>query len=93
MTAYVVRWRRAGCIAVTLYLFLASVLSIAVYGEAAVGERQLPWWLVPAFAVGVFVGLLRLHKLLTRRRVPICPHCGADTNPSFRVCHACGREK
>ena len=93
MTTYAVRWRRPGCIALSLYFVLAVALSFLVYWIANTGEWWLPWWSVPILAVASFAGLCRLHKVISRQQVPICPHCGATTDARFAVCRACGREK
>lgn len=91
---YRVQWRRPGCLSVLAYLLLSTISAFAVAGVVAgMGEGQLGHWWVPLVGVAVFLALLKIHKLITRQQVPICPHCGVATNPQFPVCRACGREK
>jgi hypothetical protein len=36
---------------------------------------------------------VRRHCWLVGRRLPVCPHCGVITNPSYRIYRSCGRVK
>lgn len=57
-------------------------LSLWVSAAISVFTIALTWYLS-----------LRLWRSLTTTRVWMCPHCGAQTRPDFRICGTCGRVK
>lgn len=84
--------RRPGCLAV-LVAFIVSFFVMAIpasFIEDATGHSLIPATLL--ILAGTF-GVLHLMGRASRKYIPICPHCGVDTDTRFRICRACGRVK
>lgn len=82
-----------GCLLLLLLIFLAWLLYFvgALTDTWATVPRTVAQWTVIAGAL--YVGGRAVWRWLVGRRLPVCPHCGAITNPEYRVCRACGRVK
>lgn len=86
---------------------LFIVLGMAVIIGALAGGRGLAWAMVKktpensliASLITAVVGLLAALFVFVAYRIThvetkeVCPHCGADADPSFQVCQVCGNEK
>lgn len=85
---YMEQWRRPGCIVWAAFVFIAfNVSSVAL-----VLPRPWGWLALPLFLLMMWLQV-KAMKRLTLRRVPLCPHCGVTTEPTFRICRNCGRVK
>lgn len=89
-----VYWRRPGVLVLLAYLMIAMLATFSGWMLIRVTTGWEPH-LFAAWVVGMalWVALGKLHTAVTRRRVPVCPHCGADTDLQFRICRTCGRVK
>lgn len=86
-------YRRPGC--VQWLAFCGIALCLAGIPSRLASQlhegASLPVY-VMSFVLIVW-GLGRLVGVAARVTVPICPHCGVDTDARFRVCRSCGRVK
>lgn len=90
---YRIEYRKPGCLLWALFFVIASFVAAFPAGLLRLASAR---WGYLTFAVLVVVLMwlqARLMRRLTQRHVPICPHCGVATDPTFRVCRSCGRVK
>lgn len=94
-------YQRPGCLGWTIIFIMATCLA---YVPAAVVAMALPdaddsvlvVWVGFAYVVSVGLvmwGLARLLRWVSTTYRAVCPHCGVNTDPQFRVCRSCGRVK
>lgn len=86
-------YQRPGCLGWTAFFFmalcLAGVPSRLVAKDFPDAERVVYFLSV----VLIMWVLSRLFRFATSTTRAVCPHCGVDTDPQFRVCRSCGRVK
>jgi hypothetical protein len=90
---YRMEYRKPGCLLGGIFFIVAFSLS-SIPGELF--RSLVPsWghWPYLAFIVLLIWLQAGLFQWVTRRRVPVCPHCGVATDMTFRVCRSCGRVK
>lgn len=73
--------------------FTLTAIVLTAAGDHIPGRPFIPFLCARGgyvFAARLF---LRAWSRLSAYVVPSCPHCGAETNPSFRICGNCRRVK
>jgi cell division protein FtsW (lipid II flippase) len=91
--------RRPGCVLWVVFVFAAHVavtFPAALIRPRLVGLWATTWTGVVTYLLlmVVVVALLgRGSRRLTERWIPICRHCGVNTDNTFRICRSCGRAK
>lgn len=97
-------WRRLGCFGWIVCVALGAIVSVVPAGllsrliievgsltiEAASVVRVVLSW---ASAIGCVWALAWAYRRITRRPAHWCQNCGVVTDPTYRVCRACGRVK
>lgn len=84
-------WRTPGCAGWGLLVLVSFVVMVL---PAALIYSVTDWlWQLPVLVALGALALSRLWRRATTRVIPICPLCGVDTDPGFRVCRSCGRVK
>ena len=86
-------YRRPGCILLVVFIVVATMLAPLPASLIGLVSNNVHTPAYLASAAVIFWGELRLNRRLTQRKVPICPHCGAQTDPAFRICRSCQRVK
>lgn len=88
---------RAGCLATLAATAAALVCGLCLMGAAvAFADVSSTGWQLFWFAAGTAAGWVGVRSWSAGRRTVVvyqCPHCGAQTDPAFRVCSACHRVK
>lgn len=88
--------RPLSCFLVAGFLIVGAIAATIV---ASIVHLVIPESLTsPVDLISLLIVMPTVFFLLQRRfqpvdRIPICPHCGVDTDPRFRICRACGRVK
>lgn len=96
---YRIQYKRPGCLARLGALIIggplvmvATAMVLELFGFNDTHPLFATFAPFIGYAVG-FVAFLRLWQRVMAEEIPICPHCGAASEPVFRVCRRCGRVK
>lgn len=86
-------YQRPGCLGWTAFFFIALCFAGIPSWLVASSNPEAERIVYLLSVVLIMWGLSRLFRLATSTTRAVCPHCGVDTDPQFRVCRSCGRVK
>lgn len=86
-------YSRPGCFGWLAFSLIALCLA-GIPKRLVANVSPTAGWVVYVVSVVLIVwGLTALLRVSTSTHRAVCPHCGVDTDPQFRVCRSCGRVK